>query len=177
MMEMIIAWIVASILALGAHTGTPLPPPPALTATVAESTVVQSATSTATSGLKATKPKSAKATTQTASPLQKQIKTPTQQIPTQSVRPNPHPAVIQTPQVSVHTIPAPAPTATPNTDTPLSNNNYYTNSSGNTVHAPAHSEDGSVPAGASARCRDGTYSFSQHNRGTCSHHGGVAEWL
>jgi hypothetical protein len=33
------------------------------------------------------------------------------------------------------------------------------------------------PAGATARCRDGTYSFSQHRQGTCSHHGGVAEWL
>ncbi|MBA3766796.1 MAG: DUF3761 domain-containing protein [Acidobacteria bacterium] len=33
------------------------------------------------------------------------------------------------------------------------------------------------PAGATARCNDGTYSYSQHRRGTCSHHGGVAEWL
>lgn len=32
-------------------------------------------------------------------------------------------------------------------------------------------------AGATAICRDGTYSFSQHRRGTCSHHGGVAQWL
>jgi uncharacterized protein DUF3761 len=35
----------------------------------------------------------------------------------------------------------------------------------------------SVPAGATARCRDGTYSFSRHRSGTCSHHGGVAAWL
>lgn len=35
----------------------------------------------------------------------------------------------------------------------------------------------SVPAGASAICRDGTYSYSQNRRGTCSHHGGVAKWL
>ncbi|WP_431636442.1 DUF3761 domain-containing protein [Dyella sp. KULCS107] len=34
-----------------------------------------------------------------------------------------------------------------------------------------------VPAGASAQCRDGTYSFSRSRRGTCSHHGGVARWL
>jgi hypothetical protein len=33
------------------------------------------------------------------------------------------------------------------------------------------------PPGATARCRDGTYSFSQHRSGTCSHHGGVAQWL
>ena len=56
----------------------------------------------------------------------------------------------------------------------LSNDNYYTNSSGNTVHSPANAS--SIPAGASAQCRDGTYSFSQHRSGTCSHHGGVAVW-
>ena len=60
---------------------------------------------------------------------------------------------------------------------PLSNNNYYTNVSGNTVHSPAYSNNNSIPSGASARCRDGTYSFSQHRSGTCSHHGGVSEWL
>jgi hypothetical protein len=27
-----------------------------------------------------------------------------------------------------------------------------------------------------ARCRDGSYSYSAHRRGTCSHHGGVAVW-
>jgi hypothetical protein len=36
---------------------------------------------------------------------------------------------------------------------------------------------GGPPPGATARCRDGTYSFSQHRSGTCSHHGGVAAWL
>jgi Protein of unknown function (DUF3761) len=34
-----------------------------------------------------------------------------------------------------------------------------------------------IPAGATAECRDGSYSFSQHRRGTCSHHGGVSRWL
>lgn len=47
----------------------------------------------------------------------------------------------------------------------------YTNSSGNYVPSPS-----SNPAGASAKCRDGTYSYSQSRRGTCSHHGGVAVW-
>jgi hypothetical protein len=59
----------------------------------------------------------------------------------------------------------------------LDNNNYYTNTEGNRVHSPANTMDGSVPAGASAQCGDGTYSFSQSRRGTCSHHGGVAQWL
>lgn len=35
----------------------------------------------------------------------------------------------------------------------------------------------SPPAGATAQCRDGTYSYSQHHSGTCSYHGGVAKWL
>ena len=54
---------------------------------------------------------------------------------------------------------------------------YYTNVDGTSVHRPAHTVNNQVPAGASAQCRDGTYSFSQHHRGTCSHHGGVATWL
>jgi hypothetical protein len=33
------------------------------------------------------------------------------------------------------------------------------------------------PTGATAKCKDGTYSKSQHHSGTCSSHGGVAEWL
>ena len=34
----------------------------------------------------------------------------------------------------------------------------------------------SVPSGATAKCRDGTLSYSAHRRGTCSHHGGVSVW-
>lgn len=51
----------------------------------------------------------------------------------------------------------------------------YINTSGNTVQSPTYYN--SQPAGATAKCRDGTYSFSQSRRGTCSHHGGVEEWL
>ncbi|MBK1888687.1 DUF3761 domain-containing protein [Undibacterium sp. 14-3-2] len=42
-----------------------------------------------------------------------------------------------------------------------------------TVHAPAKSIDNKIPQGVSARCRDGSYSFSKKHRGTCSRHGGV----
>jgi len=35
----------------------------------------------------------------------------------------------------------------------------------------------STPAGVTAICNDGTYSYSKHCRGTCSHHGGVREWI
>ena len=52
---------------------------------------------------------------------------------------------------------------------------YYTNTEGHSVHRPMHAHH--VPRGASARCGDGTYSFSQNHRGTCSHHGGVTTWL
>lgn len=53
----------------------------------------------------------------------------------------------------------------------------YVNKSGQTVHSPAHTKDGSVPQGATAKCGDGTYSFSKHHSGTCSGHGGVSQWL
>lgn len=59
----------------------------------------------------------------------------------------------------------------------LSYDDHYRAASGDEVHSPAYTGDGSIPAGASAQCRDGTFSFSEHRRGTCSHHGGVARWL
>ena len=52
---------------------------------------------------------------------------------------------------------------------------HYTNSNGERVQSPTYYN--SPPAGATALCRDGTYSFSRSRRGTCSHHGGVARWL
>lgn len=54
---------------------------------------------------------------------------------------------------------------------------YYENSLGRCIPRPHRTPHNQVPAGASARCRDGTYSFSQSRRGTCSHHGGVGRWL
>lgn len=51
---------------------------------------------------------------------------------------------------------------------------YYTNSRGNQVQSPT--QYSSRPSGASAQCADGSYSFSQSRRGTCSHHGGVSVW-
>ena len=52
---------------------------------------------------------------------------------------------------------------------------YYTNSKGDKVQSPIYYS--SPPEGATAECRDGTYSFSRSRRGTCSHHGGVKRWL
>lgn len=58
---------------------------------------------------------------------------------------------------------------------PAAPNGYYENTYGNEVPRPYVAP--SKPANASAQCADGTYSFSQSRRGTCSHHGGVAEWF
>jgi uncharacterized protein YgiM (DUF1202 family) len=52
---------------------------------------------------------------------------------------------------------------------------YYTNIENKQVQAPTYYN--SIPEGATAVCRDGTYSFSLNERGTCSRHGGVARWL
>lgn len=69
-------------------------------------------------------------------------------------------------EVIAHGIKAPQPSCP---------NGTYVNSAGNTVCRPY--EAPSAPAGATAQCEDGTYSYSQSRRGTCSHHGGVARWL
>src|SRR5881396_229727 len=53
----------------------------------------------------------------------------------------------------------------------------YVNSQGEWVPSPTRTADGKPPEGATAHCRDGTFSFSHTRQGTCSHHGGVAEWL
>lgn len=52
---------------------------------------------------------------------------------------------------------------------------FYQDSSGVCVHDPEQAP--SAPPGATALCRDGSYSFSQHHSGTCSGHHGVQEWL
>jgi Protein of unknown function (DUF3761) len=63
---------------------------------------------------------------------------------------------------------------------------YYTNSDGQCVPDPSSGPPpggspgflgGGPPAGATAICQDGDYSFSTHHSGTCSGHGGVRQWL
>ena len=46
-----------------------------------------------------------------------------------------------------------------------------------TKSAPTTAASNTDPTGATAKCKDGTYSKSTHHSGTCSSHGGVAEWL
>ena len=58
---------------------------------------------------------------------------------------------------------------------------YYPNSSGERIPSPCGDwrDNPTPPAGATARCRDGSWSWSQHPDywGTCSHHGGVESYL
>ena len=60
--------------------------------------------------------------------------------------------------------------------TTVSTTKTYTNVNGNKISSPTYSSNG-APAGATAECRDGTYSSSLHHSGSCSHHGGVSNWL
>ncbi|MEV8611910.1 DUF3761 domain-containing protein [Amycolatopsis sp. NPDC051373] len=62
--------------------------------------------------------------------------------------------------------------APPKTNSAACSADYYRNSSGVCVHRPS-----SNPAGATAKCKDGSYSYSQHRSGTCSGHGGVLTWI
>ena len=79
------------------------------------------------------------------------------------------PPVTQVTLNGTYVKPAPAPQAV------SCPNGTYVNTYGSTVCRPYQSSG--APAGASAQCSDGTYSFSQSRRGTCSGHGGVSRWL
>ncbi len=77
----------------------------------------------------------------------------------------------QPPQTKPHT------PVKPDQNVQILDDGHYRNVDGKIIHSPSHTAGNRVPAGASAKCGDGSYSFSQHHRGTCSHHGGVEEWL
>jgi hypothetical protein len=87
------------------------------------------------------------------------------------------PFVFQVPSASQAQSPSASSTGSkPNQAKPnCTSNGTYVNSKGQTVPRPENCSE--LPKGATAQCRDGTYSFSKSRRGTCSHHGGVAKWL
>jgi hypothetical protein len=93
--------------------------------------------------------------------------TSTTETTTTTVAPPPTTTVAPPPPVTTHAV-APAPPAACDAD-------QYRNVDGVCVNRPVAAPG--PPAGATAKCNDGTYSFSQHRKGTCSGHGGVAEWL
>jgi hypothetical protein len=61
---------------------------------------------------------------------------------------------------------APAPLQPASTPTPK----------GGAAKAATKSAPAGTPENATAKCKDGTYSFAKTHSGACSHHGGVAEW-
>jgi hypothetical protein len=47
---------------------------------------------------------------------------------------------------------------------------------GHFAKCPPKTDPAPATNGATAKCKDGTLSYSAHHSGTCSHHGGVAQW-
>jgi hypothetical protein len=101
-----------------------------------------------------------------------------------SSSPEPSPAAVTAPAAAPAASPSAAvrpstgsqATVAPAVEAPVScGTDSYRNVDGICVHRPVVSS--TVPAGATAVCRDGTYSFSLHHQGTCSGHGGVARWV
>jgi hypothetical protein len=72
---------------------------------------------------------------------------------------------------------APATAAAPAATAPAAGTPDAAKSSTASKSAPTVTAGNTDPTGATAKCKDGTYSKSQHRSGTCSKHGGVAEWL
>ena len=55
---------------------------------------------------------------------------------------------------------------------------YYVNHDGKAVPRPCgNAKEQHPPHGATAVCRDGSYSHSQHHIGACSGHGGVRVYM
>jgi hypothetical protein len=159
------------------HTPTPTPTPtpvvttklvtetspvPFQSSTVTSATMAQGTSSVTTAGVNGVETKTYVVTysegTETARSLQSDVVTT--------------PPVTQVTTVGSYVAPPPPP---PAPAAPSCTNGTYVNSAGNTVCRPEVSS--SAPSGATAKCVDGTYSFSQSRRGTCSSHGGVATWL
>lgn len=69
----------------------------------------------------------------------------------------------------------PPPPAGPSVVAACDEGTHYVNSDG--VCVPRPTAAAAPPPGATARCVDGEYSFSKHHQGTCSGHGGVAQYL
>lgn len=148
--------VLGSVLAVGLVTAPFNEPPtaPAAPATMSTSSTTTSSSTTTTSTSSTTTSTTVAATTSTAAA--------TTTVPTTVAR-----VTTTTARAVVTTVVAAAPVSCPN--------GTYTNTAGNEVCRPYASSN--APAGASAQCRDGTYSFSQTRSGTCSGHGGVAQWL
>lgn len=101
--------------------------------------------------------------------------TPSAPQTTAQTTPTETPKATATPTPAPAAAPVAAPTPAPAPILKSCPDGYYLNVDNNCIQSPVTAP--SAPAGATAKCNDGTYSFSQHRSGTCSHHDGVAEWL
>ena len=93
-------------------------------------------------------------------------------IATHTPKPTPTPTQKPTftPTLTIQYIP---PTAAP---TPIVQQQTSTSTNAEQVNSPTGSTNGSVPAGATALCNDGSYSYAEHLQGACSQHGGVKQF-
>ncbi|MEB3052356.1 DUF1524 domain-containing protein [Mycolicibacter sp. MYC123] len=84
--------------------------------------------------------------------------------------PLPPPTLTSSSATPSRSTPRPSPARRPAPASPC-----YVNVRGECVSFPADFD--SPPAGVNALCRDGAYSFSNHRKGSCARHGGVARWM
>ncbi len=91
--------------------------------------------------------------------------------PAPAPAPAPPPA---TPAARPPAAPAAAPAPTPSTDRTRA---ATTSSSASNATGGSGKPEDNDPTGAVAKCKDGMYSHSAHRSGSCSGHGGVAQWL
>ncbi|HVU50841.1 MAG TPA: DUF3761 domain-containing protein [Polyangia bacterium] len=68
---------------------------------------------------------------------------------------------------------APAPSGAP----PPRNDNAAPPAAAHRTPGRATPPPAAAPGKPTAKCRDGSLSYSAHHGGACSHHGGVAQWL
>jgi hypothetical protein len=80
------------------------------------------------------------------------------------------PAAAESPTPAAAPAPAPASSAAASKAAPAA-------SKAEPAAKPAATTGNTDPTGATAKCKDGTYSKSKQHKGSCSHHGGVAEFL
>lgn len=151
-------------------TSTPAPAPTSSSTTTARTTTITTTTTTSVPPARLT----------TTTPPPPPITTTLE--PTLTLAPMTPTEVAIAPFVPAPAVPAYTPPPAPSRGTTGGNSGGggdcaggYINTAGNCIPSPRQAP--SAPAGATAKCSDGTYSFSQSRRGTCSGHGGVASWL